>query len=81
MGCRKIEKNRGKRNIACILGDWAALDKPGQNGFLSVLAVLSWWGQSLLCDSVPTDFQWLAACDDILWVLNSMLESVVPHTE
>ncbi|KIJ14163.1 hypothetical protein PAXINDRAFT_79801 [Paxillus involutus ATCC 200175] len=27
-----------------VAGDWTTLDKPGLNGFLSILAALKWWG-------------------------------------
>ena len=51
-----------------VLGDWTMLEKLGQNGFLSVLAVLSWWGEAIQLEdeySVLTDENWSAACEDV----------------
>ncbi len=60
--------------------DWSKLNKPGQNGLLSVLAALAWWGQgiqktmganaAMLCRS------WEAALDDFWWVLVALLEQL-----
>jgi hypothetical protein len=53
-------------------GDWSELDKPGQNGFLTVISLLSWWGQALRGGSLGM-VEWQAATDDVNWVLTQML--------
>jgi hypothetical protein len=53
-------------------GDWSELDKPGQNGFLTVISLLSWWGQALRGGSLGM-VEWQAAADDVNWVLTQML--------
>jgi hypothetical protein len=65
-----------------INGDWAVLDRPGQNGFLSVLAVLSWWGRAVVVDegsAVLLSHEWREACADVQWVMQSML--LVPNCQ
>lgn len=53
--------------------DWSLLDKPGKNGFWSVLAALKWWGcaNSTGCD----DPLWHTAVDDVKWVMECITES------
>ncbi|KAG1794443.1 uncharacterized protein HD556DRAFT_1443005 [Suillus plorans] len=52
--------------------DWSLLDKPGKNGFWSVLAALKWWGcaNSTGCD----DPLWHTAVDDVKWVMERITE-------
>ncbi|KAG1846961.1 hypothetical protein C8R48DRAFT_616016, partial [Suillus tomentosus] len=56
--------------------DWSPLDKPGKNGFWSVLAALKWWGcaNSTGCD----DPLWHAAIDDVKWVMEHIMEFRCP---
>jgi hypothetical protein len=54
-------------------GSWTELDKPGQNGFLTVISLLSWWGQALRDGNLGM-VEWLAAADDVDWVLTQMLK-------
>lgn len=55
-------------------GSWEELDKPGLNGFFSVVAALNWWG-------AHTDFGagrcelWHAAVADVCWVMRQIIES------
>jgi hypothetical protein len=66
-----------------MTGDWTVLDKPGLNGFFMVLTVLSWWGQAILQEEdcgeqtnaewVAAKAEWVAACEDVQWVMGSML--------
>jgi hypothetical protein len=56
-------------------GSWVELDKPVQNGFLTVVSLLSWWGQVSHTEAETTE--WLAAIEDVDWVLTQMLK--VPH--
>jgi hypothetical protein len=55
-------------------GPWVSLHKPGQNGFLSVLQVLSWW-RGLL--GVEETDDWNSAVEDVAWVLKEVLHSVL----
>ncbi|EIW79115.1 hypothetical protein CONPUDRAFT_26986, partial [Coniophora puteana RWD-64-598 SS2] len=48
-------------------GDCSALDKPGINGFLSIVVCLKWWGFETAAAS--KDPQWLAAIQDTKWVM------------
>jgi len=56
-------------------GSWSVLNKPGKNGFLTVLSTLSWWGQALRVGEAgePEMVEWLAAVSDVDWVLAQML--------
>jgi hypothetical protein len=54
--------------------DWSAVNKHGRNGFYSVMATLVWWGVALPAPST-TDEGWMAAVQDVGWVLASLLES------
>ncbi|KAG9226990.1 hypothetical protein CCMSSC00406_0008962 [Pleurotus cornucopiae] len=63
---------------------WRGLDKPGQNGFLSIVASLGWWGQAfvnaypddedwvMVDDDAPT---WLFAAIDVTWVMQCIMAS------
>jgi hypothetical protein len=53
-------------------GDWVDLNKPGQNGFLTVVSLLCWWGHAL-CNGNHGMTEWRAAVDDVDWVLSKML--------
>jgi hypothetical protein len=55
-------------------GPWVSLHKPGQNGFLSVLQILSWWRERLGVEAVE---DWNSAVEDVLWVLKGVLQSVL----
>ncbi|KAG2354444.1 hypothetical protein BDR07DRAFT_1306095, partial [Suillus spraguei] len=52
--------------------DWSLLDKPGKNGFWSVLSMLKWWGctNGTGCD----DPLWHAAMNDVKWVMECIME-------
>jgi hypothetical protein len=52
-------------------GDWVELEKPGQNGFLTVMSLLSWWGQ--VSHTEAEMLEWQAAIEDVDWVLTRML--------
>ncbi|EIW86725.1 hypothetical protein CONPUDRAFT_148784 [Coniophora puteana RWD-64-598 SS2] len=54
-------------------GDWTALDKPGINGFLSLMVSLKWGGSET--HGASTDPQWLAAVEDIQWVMSCITRS------
>jgi hypothetical protein len=49
---------------------WKVLDKPGQNGFLTVVSLLCWWGQAL-CNGNIEMTGWHVA--NVEWVLTQML--------
>ncbi|KAK0475609.1 hypothetical protein EDD18DRAFT_1115981 [Armillaria luteobubalina] len=47
-------------------GDWEDMRWPGQNGLYSVVAALSWWGESIHQSPVAQK-EWLLAVDDTCW--------------
>jgi hypothetical protein len=47
-------------------GPWGSLHKPGQNGFLSVLQILSWWRGMVGAEGFE---EWNSALEDVAWVL------------
>ncbi|KAH7904782.1 hypothetical protein BJ138DRAFT_1018631, partial [Hygrophoropsis aurantiaca] len=49
-------------------GDWSVLDQPGQNGLLSVIACIKWWGAAKGGQG-HTDKRWHAAVEDFEWVM------------
>ncbi|KAJ8489105.1 hypothetical protein ONZ45_g13699 [Pleurotus djamor] len=60
--------------------DWDTLDRPGINGFLSVVFSLGWWAECLARDEAkdvtPTDREsWGAAVEDVTVVLQGLCES------
>ncbi|EIW81620.1 hypothetical protein CONPUDRAFT_154151 [Coniophora puteana RWD-64-598 SS2] len=57
-------------------GDWSAFDKPGQNGFLSVIVALKWWGSETSESS--KDPLWEAAAEDVRWVMGCVAQSRSP---
>ena len=52
-------------------GDWVELQKPGQNGFLTVMSLLCWWGQVSCTEAEMVE--WRAAIEDVDWVLAQIL--------
>ncbi len=68
-------------------GAWSSMDKPGQNGFLSVVASLAWWGRAftdahpdadwvMVDEDAPT---WILAARDVVWVMECILASRQSH--
>ena len=55
--------------------DWDVLCKHGQNRFLTVLSTLAWWGGSINGRPVENFASWLAAVNEVHWVLLRLLES------
>ena len=51
---------------------WACLRKHGQNGWYTVLATLVWWATTL-GDSCSSHAGWVAAVEDVTWVLSQAL--------
>lgn len=43
---RPLSGPEGVQDVPQV-ADWTALDKPGVNGFLTVVATLAWWGAKL----------------------------------
>lgn len=62
-----------------IAGSWHELDKPGQNGFLSVIGALNWWGKACQ-DQCVDDVSWLAAVADVQWVMERLIETRTSST-
>lgn len=58
-------------------GNMTAINKPGINGLLSVLAALFFWGTALGGDREGDD-AWKHAVEDLDWVLRELLASGVP---
>lgn len=54
--------------------DWKELNKPGSKGFLSVIAMLNWWGAQIGLEEQQPDL-WHAAVADISWVMEQIIES------
>ena len=50
------------------------MDKPGVNGFLSVLAALNWWGAQIKVDGAES-YLWHAAVADVRWVIEQLIEA------
>jgi hypothetical protein len=57
---------------------WDDLDFPGQNGCLSVAAGLYFWGCALEGEEGGTLEQWNHAVQDVSWMLEGLLYSLVP---
>ncbi|KAF8834460.1 hypothetical protein BDN67DRAFT_1016482 [Paxillus ammoniavirescens] len=55
-----------------ISGDWNELDKPGLNGFLSVVVALNWWGAKVNGKGWQVSF-WQAAIEDVQWVMEQLI--------
>jgi len=56
-----------------VTGDWSCLDKPGLNGFLSVVTSLHWWGKAV--SGTDGVVEWLRAVKDVHWVMSCMLST------
>lgn len=48
--------------------DWHTMIIPGQNGLLSVIAALSWWGSAVKLEG-KGETEWLDAVADVEWML------------
>ena len=55
-------------------GEWTNMDKPGSNGFLSILAALNWWGAQIKVDGAQSEL-WHAAVADVSWVIEQLIEA------
>jgi hypothetical protein len=56
--------------------DWSGMAQMhGNNGFLQVMAGLTWWGEVVQKHSEEEKEEWGAAVDDVTWVLEQLLES------
>jgi hypothetical protein len=53
---------------------WACVRKHGQNGWYTVLATLVWWATTL-GDDHSSHAGWVAAMEDVSWVLSQVLGS------
>ncbi|PPQ97109.1 hypothetical protein CVT26_001077 [Gymnopilus dilepis] len=65
---RKITANTTAREVD---GGWDALDKPGGNGWPSIVAALFFWGRRLGGARVE-GVSWDIAVDDVCWVLSEL---------
>ena len=64
----------GDHRLTEVQEDWDVLRKHGQNGFLTVLSTLAWWGGSINGKPVENFASWLAAVNEVHWVLLRLLE-------
>ncbi|KAJ7029325.1 hypothetical protein C8F04DRAFT_1264987 [Mycena alexandri] len=57
--------------------DWSGMAvMHGTNGLLQVMGALSWWGEKLLRKRDGPEWpEWLAAVEDMTWVLDELLDS------
>ncbi|KAJ7025035.1 hypothetical protein C8F04DRAFT_968266, partial [Mycena alexandri] len=57
--------------------DWSGMvAMHGTNGLLQVMGVLSWWGDKLLKKRDGPEWgEWIAAVEDITWVLDELMDS------
>jgi len=53
---------------------WSVMDKHGQNTFLTMLATLVWWESGLLGNR-QDDSSWLAAVEDVSWVMSQVMDA------
>ncbi|KAJ8463231.1 hypothetical protein ONZ45_g17656 [Pleurotus djamor] len=69
------------KNVSEHPDAWTELDKPGQNGFLSIVASLGWWAvevhsanRNRLCWTlvVPQGTEWTSAVYDVIWVMQRL---------
>ena len=60
------------REVADGEGGWAAVDRHGQNAFLTVLSCLVWWGAALNGCQGESE-AWTAAVADVHWVLTNLV--------
>ena len=60
--------------LRTVAGGWAELDKPGLNGFLSIVAALSWWGAQIEAAGAQINL-WNAAVEDVAWVMEQLIET------
>ena len=52
--------------------DWHTLTIPGQNGLLSMVATLSWWGSAVKL-AEEGKAEWLEAVTDVEWMMTGLL--------
>src|SRR5205807_2193156 len=65
----------GRPTIGLYGEDWSTLKYPGQNGMLSIVATLAWWGVSLpnlVQHGSGSHADWLDAVDDVAWMLKGL---------
>ncbi|KAJ7073293.1 hypothetical protein B0H15DRAFT_793063 [Mycena belliarum] len=56
--------------------NWTTLRHPGQNGVLSLVASLYWWGKKVIADGGLGDREsWLDAVADVKWMVKGLLLS------
>ncbi len=73
---RDVDGTLGEVYRGSIGGNWECLWKSGQNGFVSLLACLAWWGQAVRNDAVLRG-GWDDALEDVHHVLINLLATEV----
>ncbi|KIJ89924.1 hypothetical protein K443DRAFT_664242 [Laccaria amethystina LaAM-08-1] len=68
----------GEHRLVEVQEDWDVLRKHGQNGFLTILSTLAWWGGSINGKPLENFTSWLAAVNEVHWVLLRLLELSTP---
>jgi hypothetical protein len=57
-----------------LTSNWKTLRAPGQNGVLSVVASLYWWGKKIQTAREDDDREsWVEAVADVEWMLHGLL--------
>ncbi|KAJ7825522.1 hypothetical protein B0H13DRAFT_1657908 [Mycena leptocephala] len=68
-------RGRTTTGTAVVLGaQWEKLAFPGQNGMLSVVATLYWWGCTEQVRGMPPSNGWQEAITDTTWVLKCLAQ-------
>lgn len=73
--CHGLSDGSGAITAAGRSGDrdWSCMAKCGQNGVLTFLVALAWWGKAVLRDGGDVDMDWENALEDFEFVLVGLL--------
>ncbi|KAJ7697300.1 hypothetical protein B0H16DRAFT_1706246 [Mycena metata] len=56
--------------------NWETLRQPGQNGILSLVAGLYWWGKKAKKEEKQDNLEsWAEAVRDLMWMINGLIEA------
>ncbi|KAJ3718808.1 hypothetical protein C8R42DRAFT_585302, partial [Lentinula raphanica] len=74
---RRVAGGNGLFPVSDSVDDWKSLDYSGKNGWLSLLAGIRWWGESLTQIEEPERSkridEWLAAIDEMSSMLHGLI--------
>ncbi|KAF9004184.1 hypothetical protein BDZ89DRAFT_967134, partial [Hymenopellis radicata] len=57
-----------------VKGKWGCVTRPGINGLLSVVAVMSWWGTAMVRDNDKDAF--VRVVEDVRWLMEGVLKEL-----